>query len=1030
MQKLHSFRLLVLGLLLQFATVSFAQKSLYHTQVDKDYTQAQELFAKQKFSAAQQYFQRVIEKTNTANTIIRANAEYYAALCALELFNPDAEYLLTKFINSNPENSKANEAYFHLARTQYNNKKYSKAIEWFEKLDASKLNPEQKAEYHFQAGYSYFMEEKYEKARLHFYEIKDIDTKYTAPALYYYSHIAYQQKNYETALEGFLRLRDDETFSPIVPYYITQIYFLQKKYDKVTEYAPPLLDSVVEKRMGEMSRMIGESYYRQGKYNEAIPYLQKYADKASSMTPEDRYQIAYAYYKAGDCANAVKYFEPISSGNTALSQNTLYHLADCYLRTNDKSKARLAFSSASNMDFNAEIKENSLFNYAVATYELSLSPFNEAVNAFNEYLKLYPYSNRSDQANNYLVLAYMSTKNYAAALESIDKIKKKDNTINRAYQRIAFFRGLELYNNLKFEEAIDLFDRSLQFASFDPVLASRAYYWKGEALYRIEDYRAANENYNTFMTSTGAAALEEFEPAHYNIAYTHFNLKNYDESLNWFRRYAGAMKDAKTKMVADAYNRIGDCYFMKQSYWVAIENYEKAMAFGVSAADYSLFQKAFALGLVSRPEKKVTFLNQLLQDYPKSAYVDDALFELGRAYVTLNKNDQAIASYNKLINDYPQSSYVPKAYLNLGLIYFNMDKNPEAIAQYKKVVEQYPNTADSRNALNGLKTVYMDMNDVDTYFAYVESKGEKDNLRVSEQDSLVYTAAENVYMAGDCQKASEQFSKYLERFTNGSFVVNANFYLADCHFRNQRPDEALKGFEVVLATPKNMFTEQSLSSAASIQFNKANYANALELYKRLETEGEVKNNILEAKIGQMRCIYKLNNYPEAITSAKKLLASETLPSEVTREAHYILAKSYLEVQNNTAAMEELKWVARDVKSAEGAECKFRLANLYYIEDKPALAEKKIFDFIDKNTPYQYWLGKSFLLLSDIYVDKKDEFQAVQTLQSILDYYDNNDDGIKTEAKAKRDKLVEKNATLQVKEKSQDLELNMEKKSIK
>ena len=46
------------------------------------------------------------------------------------------------------------------------------------------------------------------------------------------------------------------------------------------------------------------------------------------------------------------------------------------------------------------------------TYELDYSPFNEAVQALNEYLDLYPNSKRSDEATNYLVMAYLNAKNY------------------------------------------------------------------------------------------------------------------------------------------------------------------------------------------------------------------------------------------------------------------------------------------------------------------------------------------------------------------------------------------------------------------------------------------------------------------------------------------------------------------------------------------------------------------------------------------------------------------------------------------
>jgi hypothetical protein len=196
----------------------------------------------------------------------------------------------------------------------------------------------------------------------------------------------------------------------------------------------------------------------------------------------------------------------------------------------------------------------------------------------------------------------------------------------------------------------------------------------------------------------------------------------------------------------------------------------------------------------------------------------------------------------------------------------------------------------------------------------------------------------------------------------------------------------------------------------------------------LETEAEIKTNVLEGKIGQMRCNFKLKDYTIATTNAKSLLTSEKVPEEINREAHYILAKSYLETQN-TAALDELKQVSRDVKTQEGAECKYLLARYYYDQNKKDQAEKEILNFIDKTTPYIYWMGKSFLLWSDIYVDRKDEFQAVQTLQSILDNYEKPDDGIMAEAKDKKEKLVAKNASLMVKEKPQDLELNMNNKKI-
>ena len=54
-------------------------------------------------------------------------------------------------------------------------------------------------------------------------------------------------------------------------------------------------------------------------------------------------------------------------------------------------------------------------------------------------------------------------------------------------------------------------------------------------------------------------------------------------------------------------------------------------------------------------------------------------------------------------------------------------------------------------------------------------------------------------------------------------------------------------------------------------------------------------------------------------------------------------------------------------------------------------------FVKTGTPYQYWLGKSFILLAKVYADKENYTQAKATLESIIQHYKIEDDGIKEEA---------------------------------
>ena len=971
----------------------FAQRSIEQYDPDILYKQAVELFEREKYAAARKLFEDVMESATDKRDYVYSNAQYFIALCAIELTQPDAESLLMRFISDNPDNPKTPYANFRMARYHYNNRRYKNAIERFEMVSPRDLDANQAIEYHFLLGHSYFMEHDNIKARTSFFQIKDTnDTRYAAPALYYYSHINYMDENYETALEGFLKLRSDNTFSGIAPYYIAQIYFLQQNYELVIEYAPNMLDSVSSQRKDEVMRVVGESYYRLERFGEAIPYLEEYV-KSKNPTVEDNYQLGYSYFHTGDCANAIRYFERASNSASLLGQNALIHLVDCYVRTGEKQKARLAFSTAAQMDFDLEAQENAHFNFAVLSYELLISPFNEAIRSFNDFIVKYPNSSRIDQAYNFLVAAYTTTRNYRLALESIERIREKNDNILQAYQRVAFFRGLEQFNDLKFDDAIILFDKSLENARFDEVIAARSVYWKAEAYYRQGDFSQANDLYRRFITMPGARRTEEYVQANYGLGYVAFSQKNYPEALNWFQRYVTAMNDAATRTVADAYNRIGDCQFMQPAYWLALDSYDKAWKMGLAAPDYACFQKGFTYGLVDRHERKIETLNELIASFPRSSYVNDALFEIGRSHVTLGRNEQAISSFRKLIADYPNSSYVSRALLQLGMIHYNIDNSDEALQYYKKVVSDFPSSPDARNALVGIRNVYVDMNDADAYFAYASTLGSMGNISLSEQDSITYKVAENMWIAGNCAGAISGMTNYLERFPQGNFRINANFYLADCRLRSGNNAEAMRGFEYVINQPRSMFTEQALMSASAIYFNQGNFEESLVSYRRLEAGAEIASNISDARVGIMRCLYNLKRYDEALEAAQKVLENRDLPPENIREAQFIMAQSYRESNNLNAALSEYRKVAREVSSIEGAEAKYHIIEILLRQNNLKEAEDEVFDFVAKNTPHQYWMAKSFILLSDIYVAKNDEFQAIHTLQSVIDGYDVQNDGI-------------------------------------
>jgi TolA-binding protein len=651
-----------------------------------------------------------------------------------------------------------------------------------------------------------------------------------------------------------------------------------------------------------------------------------------------------------------------------------------------------------------------MFNYAKLTYETSYSPFGEVIAAFQNYIDQYPGSPRISEAYSYLVSTFMQVKNYKAAVAALDKINKKDAQLEEAYQKVAFYRGLEFFKNLELDAASDMFDKSLKYGKYNSELRARAVYWKSEALYRQGRYEEAKSGYTEFMGLPGCTKLSEYTMVRYNLGYTLFNLKDFSNAITHLKTFEGDVTKISPEIMTDARNRIADCYYITTSYPQAVDYYNKVIDFGKLDADYAMYQKGFSLGLMNNQKGKTEVLTLLMQRYPASTYLPDAYFERGRAFLVMEDYKNGESDFNSVISLFQASPVVPRAMVQLGLLYYNLGDNNKAIVEYKKVIENYKSTPEARYALTGLKNAYVDLNDVDAYFAYIKSLQGYGDINLAEKDSLLYTSGENLYIAGKYDRAVEVFRNYTGQFPNGSFLQNARFYLAECLVKSGMNDEALKIYTSVADAPQNQFTEKSLIKIASIYYEKEDYSSSFDYYSKLDKSAVNSENKVIALKGLLLSSYQMGDARKTIDAANKVTTTSGLPEELTREALYMRAKANYSLNNFDDALVDFRKASVEVTSAEGSESKYMVAEILFKKNQYDESEKIITEFIDQNSPHQYWMARMFLLLSDVSVKKGDKLQAKATLESLRDNYKTDNDGILDEVKARLDSLNTGNVT--------------------
>jgi TolA-binding protein len=544
---------------------------------------------------------------------------------------------------------------------------------------------------------------------------------------------------------------------------------------------------------------------------------------------------------------------------------------------------------------------------------------------------------------------------------------------------------------MKMDEASALFTRAIEMGAYHVESRNDAYFWRGESYYRQGLYQNAISDYRTYLNNTRQRNTDMYALAYYNMGYSFFKQQRYDDALKNFRQYAELERNAKGEAFADAYNRIGDCYFYNRQFARAEESYNQAATILPSAGDYALFQKGYVQGLQKDYKGKVAAMDRLISTFPDSRYVPDALYEKGRSYVLLDNSRSATEAFETLIKRFPQNSQARRAGVQLGLLYYNNNQPEKAAEAYKKVINNYPGSEEARVALQDLKSVYIDLNDISAYAAYANSLGGNMRMGISEQDSLTYIAAERLFMRGDYEGARRSLVNYLQNFPAGAFSSSANYHLASIAFTNKNYAEAKRLYAVVLESGDTRFREDSWARKAEIEYINKEYKEALESFKRLQTLAEDAQNREAAKLGIMRCAQQTEQWQDALTAAEGILKGVKLSPETIIEARYVRAKSHLGLRQPDKAVPDLQELSKDTRTAQGAEAKYLLAQVYYDNNENAKATKELMNFIENGTPHPYWLARGFILLADVYIRQGDDFQARQYLTSLRNNYKANDD---------------------------------------
>jgi len=394
---------------------------------------------------------------------------------------------------------------------------------------------------------------------------------------------------------------------------------------------------------------------------------------------------------------------------------------------------------------------------------------------------------------------------------------------------------------------------------------------------------------------------------------------------------------------------------------------------GVSGQVSSLLDKS-----IEKCAKVITF-------FPKSKWVDDAIYLMGQCYYRKQDYDKALKKFEELPVYYPKSEFVPKSVFMVGLCDFGKREYDQAIQVLQRALLEYPRAGESEraNALFTLGEAYWQKK------SYVEALTNYRFLAGNRKKSEFYF--KSLLRAGQCyfelaeyDSARMSFSVVVREDRNDEEVMDALIRIGDSHAAEKSHDPAIRSYEQALVLAADFGKAPVVKlKIADVELAKENYEKAIELYRSVATDFPRTPYASEAQF-RMGYIYEV--YLDTLDlagQAYEKVKEHSPKSEFASQAE-LRGKGL-------ARLRELGKRPNASEADKAAEPTFLLAELSLFQlGKPDKAIEKYLS-VERGFPTSVYAPKSAYAVAYAFLHmKRDTASAIETSNRVIEKFPNTE----------------------------------------
>jgi TolA-binding protein len=629
----------------------------------------------------------------------------------------------------------------------------------------------------------------------------------------------------------------------------------------------------------------GESYYMQGKKDEAIAAYQSVIDNYpdSELRSDAMYALGVTNEELGRFAEAGSVYDAFLTafGNSPLANEVKMRKAETVLRSGDFAEAERQFAAVAAVEgFSSADHARFRQAFCIAQQER----FKEAGELFARLVQDFPQSQYIDQATMAAGRSYFRANEIDPAAHWFERVLQGGSPF---VPEAAHWRARLYLDQKDPQSALEIVRKHRAGAEQNPFYVNLLMD-EADAMYEIASEREqAVKNYTQIASDhpqhvLGAQAL-------YNAAFGALELKRPEEGLSLAKAFL--KRYPEHRLLADVKQVAAECELQLGNN----ESAEKLFADVVSATSPSestgaLIRQALAMYMEKKFQPAIDLLRERKAQIKLPDEMAEAMYVKGISHLGLNQFEEAESALIEAIKIKPDFAQADEALLNLSKAQRKLNRIDEAIATAERIVSEHPESRLRDRAHFRIAEYRYAQRD---YAGAAESYSQVIGLGGARElvPYALYGRGWSEINLGKREAAEADFSQLLKDYGDHRLAAQARYARAMCYHQMGRWETALADLDSFLK--EESLTDQERADAlylrglCQIGLKKPDAA-ATTLRSILNDHPRF--NAVDKVLYELAWVYRsLKRDSDALATFKRL-ADDYPASELAAEAFYHLAE--------------------------------------------------------------------------------------------------------------------------------------------